>query len=208
MRVSQELGANNPGGARRAAVYGTSVSLAVAVVYDVVLLCARHFVGSLFTRDAALRSLISSLMPLLALFHLMNAVSAALGGVLTGARLQKMGAWAAVFSYFVVGVPSAALLGFTANLRIYGLVIGRLLGKLAHALIFLAVFVRLDWREQSRRASQLLEKIGSKEDQGGGSAGGVLMVEVADESIDDDDHDIDDDDDEGDERKGLLNTSS
>ena len=196
VRVAQELGAGNPAGARLAAVSGASVSLAVAGAYDVLLLSARRLVGSLFTRDAELRSLISSLMPLLAVFHLMNAVSAALGGVLTGARLQKWGAWAATFSYFVVGVPSAVLLAFTADLGIYGLVLGRLIGKLAHALIFVCVVLRMDWGEQSARASRLLDAIGSGKDGESSVAAGGFAVEMADGENHDGEGDDDDDDDD------------
>ena len=98
-------------------------------------------------------------MYFLAVFHLGNSVSAALGGVLTGSRRQSKGAISAVVSYFLVGVPSSALLAFYFNLGVYGLVIGRLLGKFTHMIIYLTIFLKMDWKTETIRASTLLSSI-------------------------------------------------
>ena len=63
----------------------------------------------------------------------------ALGGVLSGARRQRQGAITAIVSHFIIGLPLSCICAFTFNMGIYGLVIGRLFGKvsisLSHSLL-------------------------------------------------------------------------
>ena len=129
IRVGSELGAGSAILARRAAATGVAVAFGLAVFYGLVLIIVRKDIGRLFTQDEPLVSLIASLMPMLAAFHLCNSIATSLGGILTGAGKQRAGAVGAIVAYFVVGVPVSYVCGYRLELGVVGLVIGRLAGK-------------------------------------------------------------------------------
>ena len=129
LRAAGVARSEGPPEARRAAATGVAVAFGLAVIYGALLILVRNDIGRLFTQDAALVSLIASLMPMLAAFHLCNSIASSLGGILTGAGKQRSGAVGAIVAYFVVGVPVSYVCGYRLELGVVGLVIGRLAGK-------------------------------------------------------------------------------
>jgi len=76
----------------------------------------RHQWGSLFTSDPQLISVIGSVLMVLAFFVIFDGVSVALGGVVRGTGKQAAAAPCTVASYYLLGLPAAAVLAFPLKL--------------------------------------------------------------------------------------------
>ena len=76
----------------------------------------RHQWGSLFTSDPQLISVIGSVLVVLAFFVIFDGVSVALGGVVRGTGKQAAAAPCTLASYYLLGLPAAAVLAFPLKL--------------------------------------------------------------------------------------------
>lgn len=76
----------------------------------------RHQWGSLFTSDPQLISVIGSVLVVLAFFVIFDGLSVALGGVVRGTGKQAIAAPCTLASYYLLGLPAAAVLAFPLNL--------------------------------------------------------------------------------------------
>ena len=65
-------------------------------------------------------------------------------------------------SSFVIGVGSSWLLGFYCRFGAMGLMLGRVVGKLAHVLSLLVLVVRTDFQEECELAQERIRKIQMK----------------------------------------------
>eukprot|EP01052_Picozoa_sp_SAG31_P012737 SAG31_NODE_751_length_12354_cov_14.018605_4_plen_110_part_00 len=63
-----------------------------------------------------------------------------------------MAAKVVVFSYYVVGLPVAYLLGFHTQLGVIGICMGVTLGTYVHSALYGYLVLRIDWDEQARLA--------------------------------------------------------
>ena len=69
-------------------------------------------------------------------------------GVARGSGWQKIGAYINLGSFYLVGLPVAALLGFVAHLRGKGLWIGILVGSFMQSVLLSIVTACTDWNKQ------------------------------------------------------------
>ena len=77
--------------------------------------------ASLFTGDPVIKDAAVPLLRIAAVFQLSDAVQAVSAGALRGAGDTRFTSIANLFGHYAVGVPVAALLGFTAHLGAAGL---------------------------------------------------------------------------------------
>jgi len=75
-------------------------------------------------------------------------VSSFASGVARGSGWQKIGAYINLGSFYLVGLPVAAVLGFSAHLRGKGLWIGILAGSFAQSVLLSIVTACTDWNKQ------------------------------------------------------------
>lgn len=101
--------------------------------------------GSIFSDDAELSSLIAKILIVLSFYIVFDGLSAVLGGVIRGAGKQLMAAPCVLISYYILGLPAAACLGFVAHLGVVGLCLGTLLGTMCHAGLFYVLIWRYVW---------------------------------------------------------------
>ena len=96
----------------------------------------------IFSDDAAVVALASSLIFPVILYQLGDATQITFANALRGtAHVQPM-LWIAAFSYLVCGLPSSYLLCFTAGLRTYGVVLSFSVSLFVAASLFLYFFLR------------------------------------------------------------------
>ena len=69
-------------------------------------------------------------------------------GVARGCGWQKIGAYINLGSFYLVGLPLAAVLGFVAHLRGKGLWIGILVGSFVQSVLLSIVTACTDWNKQ------------------------------------------------------------
>ena len=95
-----------------------------------------------------------------------------------------------VFSYYVVGLPVAYMLGFHTELGVVGICCGCTVGTFVHATLYGVLVLRIDWPEQARLAverstaveSPAAEAEGAELEAGGQEKKGLLSAEGLEEA--------------------------
>lgn len=114
--------------------------------------CRRQW-GLLFSNDAELSDLIAQVLVILTGYVIFDGLSAVLGGVVKGVGKQLLATPIVFFSYYVVGLPLAALFGFKLNWGVKGLCFGMLLGTAVHAVCFFILVWHMDWSLEAHKAA-------------------------------------------------------
>ncbi|KAL6905712.1 hypothetical protein ACP4OV_003313 [Aristida adscensionis] len=158
VRVANELGA---GSARRAkfALYNVvTISFLIGLVLFVLFLLFRGSLAYIFTESKAVANAVADLSPLLAFSILLNSVQPVLSGVAVGAGWQSVVAYVNITSYYVIGIPLGAILGYVLGFHIKGIWIGMLLGTLVQSLVLLFITLRTDWEKQVTISQERLKR--------------------------------------------------
>ena len=83
MRVSNELGAGNPDGARLVVIIALSIIICTAVLLSITLLSLRHFVGIAFSNEEEVVNYVTRMVPLLSISVLTDNLQGVLSGTYT-----------------------------------------------------------------------------------------------------------------------------
>ncbi|XP_057834303.1 protein DETOXIFICATION 27 isoform X3 [Cryptomeria japonica] len=149
VRVSNELGAGNGKAAKFSAVVSATTSLVIGIVIFVLLIIFRNSFASLFTQSATIQQAVSKLALLLAFTILLNSVQPVLSGVAIGTGKQYIIAYVNVISYFVIGVPLGAILGYLFHLDVMGIWTGMLCGTAVQTAAIMFIVFRSDWKREA-----------------------------------------------------------
>ena len=112
VRVSNELGANRPKAARFAVIMAVLTSGSIGAVFFAVFMAWRTGLPRFFSEDEDVLREAARLGYLLAGSIFLNSIQPVLSGVAIGAGWQALVAFVNIGSYYVVGIPLAALFGF------------------------------------------------------------------------------------------------
>ncbi|CAI0468281.1 unnamed protein product [Linum tenue] len=145
VRVSNELGAGHPQSASFAVWTVTLLSLAIAMVFAVVVMASRHVISYAFTGGTTVATAVSELSPFLAVTILLNGIQPVLCGVAVGCGWQAFVAYVNVGCYYVVGLPLGCILGFKFEQGVKGIWTGMIGGTFMQMVILLWVTYRADW---------------------------------------------------------------
>ncbi|PWA93927.1 MATE efflux family protein [Artemisia annua] len=129
-RVSNELGAGNPEGARVAVLAIMILTVAETVIVSTAVFASRRVFGYIFTNEKEVVNYVTKIAPFLCLNIVMDSLKGTLSGIARGVGWQRIGAYANLAAYYLFGIPVAILLGFYTSLRGEGLWIGILVGSL------------------------------------------------------------------------------
>jgi len=83
VRVSNELGAGNPDGARLVVIIALSIIICTAVLLSVTLLLLRNFVGIAFSNEEEVVNYVTRMVPLLSISVLTDNLQGVLSGTYT-----------------------------------------------------------------------------------------------------------------------------
>jgi len=111
-----------------------------------------HWLVGLYTRDAAVAAVASSLLLYAAAFQLPDGIQALSGGALRGLKDTRMPMFITVLAYWVLGMPLGAGLAFGLGWGAQGMWAGLIMGLSAAAGLLCWRFVRLA-RDPCRRAA-------------------------------------------------------
>jgi len=158
VRIGNLLGSGHGKKARIAAETSLSVSLMIAVFMSTLLLVFRKRWGYIFNNDEDVVGLVSDIMPIVALFQIVDGMSAVTGGALRARGKQALGALVNVTAYYVIGIPLGVYLAFWWNLHLYGLWIGLACALCYSALISAYVVLRTNWSKEVLRVRSRIEE--------------------------------------------------
>lgn len=145
VRVSNELGANRPRAAYRAAYVCLSIGMAAGVVGGATMGGAGGVWGPLFSREEGMIRSVRKMMVVMAVVEVVNFPLVVCGGIVRGTARPWLGMYANVCGFYVVGLPLGVVLAFKMKLGLGGLLLG-LLGGVVVCLVLVLVFLaRIDW---------------------------------------------------------------
>ncbi len=159
IRVGVNVGAGDYAGAARSGRVALAASVGVALLTGTVVLLANDQIAALYTNESNVSSVAAGLLLLVAMYQLFDNVQATGIGALRGYKDTSTPMFIALFSYWVVGLPIAAMLGLgNAALNIppmgvTGFWWGLALGLLVAAVIIIWRFARVS------RSPQQIKKL-------------------------------------------------
>ncbi|XP_040378084.1 protein DETOXIFICATION 48-like [Oryza brachyantha] len=154
-RVSHQLGAGRPTGARRAAGAALSIGLVVGAAAATFMVSVRNHWGRMFTSDPNILRLTAVALPIAGLCELGNCPQTAGCGVLRGSARPASGARINLASFYLVGMPVGVALAFGARLGFAGLWLGLLAAQAACAVWMARAVAATDWDVEVARAKEL-----------------------------------------------------
>ncbi|XBH70526.1 hypothetical protein VPH35_098163 [Triticum aestivum] len=143
--VANELGAGNGHRARFATMVSTTTSFLISIFFCLLALGLHGRLALIFSSSKA----VDDMSVLLALTILLNGVQPVLSGVAVGSGWQALVAYVNIGSYYLIGVPLGALLGWTFHLGVHGIWAGMIGGTTVQTLILAYMTIRCDWDQES-----------------------------------------------------------
>ncbi|OIW01401.1 hypothetical protein TanjilG_25697 [Lupinus angustifolius] len=155
-RVGNELGAGKPYKAKLAAMVALGCAFGLGFINVTWTAIFGHRWAGLFTKDEAVKALVSSVMPIMGLCELGNYPQTTGCGILRGTARPVIGAHINLGSFYIVGTPVAMGLAFLLKVGFSGLWFGLLSAQLACVVsILYVVMARTDWEAEALKAEKL-----------------------------------------------------
>lgn len=163
VRVGYFIGAQDVESAKRAAIVGVGAGLATALLLSILCLTLSHQIPQIYTSDPHVVDLTSKLILVLAIVLPFDALNNCIGGIMGGLGLQRIAAKCQLFGYYIIGMPTAAVIVFargeqhlksTDVLIIWG---GVALSMATSCLMQIFYVLRYDWNLAVIQAQERLE---------------------------------------------------
>ncbi|PIN20637.1 putative membrane protein, predicted efflux pump [Handroanthus impetiginosus] len=156
--VGHELGADQPEQAQQMTVVGFTLAALLGVLAFLFTIAVRDVWGKLFTCDTTILDLTSITLPLLGLCELGNSPQTAACGILVGSARPKIGCRINFVSFYLIGIPVAALLAFKFKMGFVGLWLGLGAAQVSCTCMMICTLVYTDWTQQAGRAKVLAQE--------------------------------------------------
>ncbi|MBI1316814.1 MATE family efflux transporter [bacterium] len=111
IRVGTELGLKKPGKARRAGLVGLTLGAGIMLLSGLVFLIGRTFLPSLYSPDAEVVAMASSLLIIAVFFQLSDGLQVVALGALRGMADVRYPTWITFLAYWIVALPMAWVVG-------------------------------------------------------------------------------------------------
>ncbi|KAG9079745.1 hypothetical protein FRC06_007518, partial [Ceratobasidium sp. 370] len=121
VRVGNALGAGNPRRGKVAAQTAIGMSVVIALIMSTIIMLSRNRWSYMFNDDKEVARLVSSVLPLLALFQIVDGATAVTDGVLRATGRLGYGAIINLTAYYCVGIPLGMYLAFWKDMKLKGL---------------------------------------------------------------------------------------
>jgi MATE family multidrug resistance protein len=153
VRVGRAIGASDMPRARAAIRAAYLCGVGFMAITAIAFIWVPHVLAAAFTPDVRVIALASTLIPIAGAFQLFDGGQAVGAGVLRGAGDTKAPLVTMLASYWLVGVPVSAYLGFRTSLRAKGLWWGFVV-SLAGVAIFLFLRIRVVFAQSVGRVRE------------------------------------------------------
>lgn len=148
VRVANQLGAQNPRGAKFSILVSTAYSSIIGIVILVLLLLFRSDLGYLFTNSTAVQEAVAKLAILLGCTIILNSVQPVLIGVAVGLGKQYIVAYVNIICYYLIGLPFGLILGFVFHLSIMGIWMGMICGTAIQTIVLVFMTWKTNWEKE------------------------------------------------------------
>ncbi|XP_041669911.1 multidrug and toxin extrusion protein 1 [Cheilinus undulatus] len=172
VRVGNALGAGDTKQAKLSAKLAMFCSVSVSVCSAVIIGSSKDHISYVFTYDEQIRQRVAQVISFYAPFLLLDATSAACGGIIRGAGKQKVGAICNILGYYTIGFPIGVSLMFAAKLGIMGLWTGLFTCGFLQCVFLIFYLVRMNWKKATVEAQIRAGVCGSSTDASPGPQSG------------------------------------
>ncbi|XP_047973976.1 protein DETOXIFICATION 12-like [Salvia hispanica] len=155
-RISNQLGAGRPQGARLSLIALLILAAVNAFVVSLAIFLSRNVFGYVFSNEKEVVDYVTRMAPLVCLSIIADCVQGVLSGVARGCGWQHIGAYINLAAFYLFGLPIAAVLGFWLDLRGKGLWIGVVCGSTLQCLMLSVITALTDWEKQASEARERL----------------------------------------------------
>lgn len=155
--VGQELGAELPAQAKQTTKTGLLIAIVCGLLNFGFTLAVRDVWGMLYTSEKQVLALTSVALPILGFCELGNCPQTAACGVLVGSARPKVGACINFSSFYLIGLPVAALMAFKLEKDFLGLWFGLAAAQASCVCMMVCTLVFTDWDYQAKRAKELTQ---------------------------------------------------
>ncbi|XP_042036247.1 protein DETOXIFICATION 12-like [Salvia splendens] len=155
-RISNQLGAGRPQGARLSLIALLILAAVNAFVVSLAIFLSRNVFGYVFSNEKEVVDYVTRMAPLVCLSIVADCVQGVLSGVARGCGWQHIGAYINLAAFYLFGLPIAAVLGFWVDLRGKGLWIGVVCGSTLQCLMLSVITALTDWDKQASEARERL----------------------------------------------------
>jgi len=128
IRVGQYVGENNSRDVRLAGFTSMGIAVAVMFCFGIIFVLFNHTLPHFYINDYEVINIASQLLIIAALFQIFDGMQASGIGILRGLTDVKIPLILSLFSYWIVGIPIGALLGFHFSFGAVGVWVGLLIG--------------------------------------------------------------------------------
>ncbi|CAB4295720.1 unnamed protein product [Prunus armeniaca] len=146
-RVSNELGAGNPQGARIATCAGMFLAVTETSIITTTLFACRNVFGYTFSNEKEVIDYVTTMAPLVCLSVILDSLQGR-NWVAAYRGLHNLGA------FYLCGIPVAATLAFWVQLRGRGLWIGIQVGSFVQTILLSFVTSCTNWEKQAIKARE------------------------------------------------------
>ncbi|KAF8079300.1 mate-domain-containing protein, partial [Lyophyllum atratum] len=159
IRIGNLLGEKNAKRAGVAAYTSLLVALMASLITSTVFMIFRKSWAKIFNNDPEVVNVVASVIPLIALFQVVDGNSAVIAGILRARGQQFIGALMNLSAYYVIGLPTGVFLAFRWHLGLHGLWIGLTLSLIYCSVIGTVLCFKTDWKEEVLKvAARLAEE--------------------------------------------------
>ncbi|XP_020966773.1 protein DETOXIFICATION 14 isoform X5 [Arachis ipaensis] len=153
-RVSNALGAGNPGEARVAVVAAMTLAGSQALLVSSIIFGCRNIIGYVFSYEQDVLDYVTDMAPLVCVSIILDTLHGTLSGIARGCGWQQLGTYVNLGAYYVLGIPLAAILGFWVQLRGKGLWIGIMSGAFCQTILLSLITSCTNWKKQAIKARE------------------------------------------------------
>lgn len=155
-RVSNQLGAGNPQGARVSVISVIIIGATETILVSTSVFACRNVFGYIFSNEKEVVDYVANMAPLLCLSVITDSFQGTLSGVARGCGWQHIGAYVNLASFYLFGIPIAASLAFWLNFRGKGLWIGIVCGAALQTILLSVITCCINWKKQAAMAREWL----------------------------------------------------
>lgn len=105
-----------------------AAGILVGLFNTTLLTTGRHVIPRLFTNDDEVAGLVTSMLPILGVLQIVDAIAAVSHGLLRGIGRQDIGGYTNLFAYYVIALPISFATAFGLGWELKGLWTGCTIG--------------------------------------------------------------------------------
>jgi MATE family multidrug resistance protein len=144
-QIAERLGEGSEQKAKEAAKFSISLAGGIGSFFVILLMIFRNKIPYLFTNDESVVALMFSVVPMIAIFQLVDAVVGVINGIIRGIGKQYIGAWIQTLGYYAVGLPCSIGAAFGLGWQLNGLWVGISIAMLLICVLEGIYMYFLDW---------------------------------------------------------------